>query len=152
MVAFEQSSTYSYETKSRTVSSLFSDTDTDDKISLKSPMNSNNERMDDDESTSIDEDMREAGGQHPRSRTHTTRSSDGSTSSGGTTTNAPHNLKRQKEMPPCFVCGAKANGYNFDQSKSSEETLTFSSCEFPSSYVRVLQSILSSKCFETNGK
>ena len=24
--------------------------------------------------------------------------------------------KRQKDISPCYVCGAKAHGYNFDQS------------------------------------
>lgn len=70
--------------------------------------------MDDEGSTSIDEHRRDAS-EHSRPRAYTTRSSDGSISSGGTTTNAPNGIKRQKEMPPCFVCGAKANGYNFDQ-------------------------------------
>ena len=27
-----------------------------------------------------------------------------------------HGIRRQKETSPCYVCGAKANGYNFDQS------------------------------------
>ena len=93
------------------------------------------ERMDDDESSSVDEDMSDAAGQKPRPRAHTTRWSDESISSGGARTNASDSVKRQKDMPPCYVCGAKANGYNFDQSKSSEETLTCSSREIKSSYV-----------------
>ena len=79
-------------------------------------MNSNNctptiENVDE-ESTSIDDDMRELE-YNQRSRTHITRSSAGSSSSNGTTTGP----KRQKELSPCYVCGAKAHGYNFDQSK-----------------------------------
>lgn len=31
----------------------------------------------------------------------------------GTSTNGS---KRQKDISPCYVCGAKAHGYNFDQS------------------------------------
>lgn len=46
--------------------------------------------------------------QQHRSRSHTTRSSAGSTNSNGT--------KRSKDISPCYVCGAKAYGYNFDQS------------------------------------
>lgn len=48
-------------------------------------------------------------------RSSLARSSAGSTSSTATN-NTSSTGKRQKEMPPCFVCGAKANGYNFDQS------------------------------------
>jgi hypothetical protein len=59
----------------------------------------------DDESTSIDDD------QH--SQTHITRSSADSTSSNGT--------KHPKEISPCHVCGAKAHGYNFDQSNKIEK-------------------------------
>lgn len=70
--------------------------------------------MMDDESTSIEDDMRDID-LNQQSRACLTRSSAGSTSSTGTTTTS-NGIKRQKEMPPCFVCGAKANGYNFDQS------------------------------------
>ncbi len=69
----------------------------------------------DDESISIDDDMREIE-YDQQSQTHITRSSAGSTSSNGTTNTGP---KRQKEMSPCYVCGAKAHGYNFDQSKKN---------------------------------
>ncbi len=79
-------------------------------------MNSNNcpktIEIVDEESTSIDDDMRELD-YDQRSRTHITRSSAGSSSSNGTITGP----KRQKDMSPCYVCGAKAHGYNFDQSK-----------------------------------
>ena len=42
------------------------------------------------------------------SRSSVTSSSSTSLSNGGT--------KRQKDISPCYVCGAKAHGYNFDQS------------------------------------
>ena len=71
----------------------------------------------DSESASMDDDMQEVDyDQHPR--THTARSSAGSTSSNGTTTTANSGAKRQKDVSPCYVCGAKAHGYNFDQSKN----------------------------------
>ncbi|CAF1210495.1 unnamed protein product [Adineta ricciae] len=41
------------------------------------------------------------------SRSSVTSSSSASLSNGGT--------KRQKDISPCYVCGAKAHGYNFDQ-------------------------------------
>jgi molybdopterin biosynthesis enzyme MoaB len=68
----------------------------------------------DDESTSIDEDMRDV--DYQQSRTHLSRSGTGSTSSNGTPTTTHNGIKRQKEISPCYVCGAKAHGYNFDQS------------------------------------
>jgi hypothetical protein len=68
----------------------------------------------DDESTSIDDDIHE-NNYDQRSRTHISRSSAGSTSSNGTTTTS-NGIKRQKDISPCYVCGAKAHGYNFDQS------------------------------------
>ena len=43
------------------------------------------------------------------SRSSITSSSSASLSNGGS--------KRQKDISPCYVCGAKAHGYNFDQSK-----------------------------------
>jgi hypothetical protein len=78
----------------------------------------------DDESTSIDDDMHEIN-YNQRPRTHITRSSAGSTSSNGTTTTTTpttthHGIKRQKEISPCFVCGARAHGYNFDQSNKKK--------------------------------
>lgn len=68
----------------------------------------------DDESTSIDDDIHE-NNYDQRSRTHISRSSVGSTSSNGTTTTS-NGIKHQKDISPCYVCGAKAHGYNFDQS------------------------------------
>ncbi len=70
-------------------------------------MNSNSESIDDG-SVSMDDDDKQ------RSRSHITRSSAGSTSSNGTTSN--NGTKRSKDISPCYVCGAKAHGYNFDQS------------------------------------
>ncbi|CAF0850247.1 unnamed protein product [Rotaria sp. Silwood1] len=81
-------------------------------------MNSNSDRVVsmieivDDGSTSIDDDIREVDYKQ-QSRTHIVHSSAGSTSSTGTGTNT--GTKRQKDISPCYVCGAKANGYNFDQ-------------------------------------
>jgi hypothetical protein len=74
----------------------------------------------DDESTSIDDDIHEVDyNQQPR--THITRSSAGSTSSNGTTTATRR--KCQREISPCYVCGAKAHGYNFDQSNRTKKYL-----------------------------
>lgn len=77
------------------------------------------EMMDDDSSISIENDI-QGMDINQGVRTSLTRSSAGSTSSNGTTmtnntTTSSTGVKRQKDMPPCFVCGAKANGYNFDQ-------------------------------------
>lgn len=47
------------------------------------------------------------GGRHV-SRSSITSSSSASLSNGG--------AKRHKDVSPCYVCGAKAHGYNFDQS------------------------------------
>jgi ribosomal protein L34E len=67
----------------------------------------------DDDSTSITDNMDNMNLDH-QSRSYLKRPSEGSTSSNGTVNSG---IKRHKDMPPCFVCGAKANGYNFDQSK-----------------------------------
>jgi len=77
----------------------------------------------DDESISIDDDIHEIN-YNQRPRTHITRSSAGSTSSNGTTTTTTtthHGIKRQKEISPCYVCGARAHGYNFDQSNKRRQ-------------------------------
>ena len=47
-----------------------------------------------------------------KSSTHVSRSSIVSTSTSNSGT------KRQKDISPCYVCGAKAHGYNFDQSNA----------------------------------
>jgi hypothetical protein len=88
----------------------------------------------DDESISIDDDMREIE-YDEQSRTHITRSSAGSTSSNGTTTTTNTGPKRQKEMSPCYVCGAKAHGYNFDQSKKNLKIDYLMTSYFQSSYM-----------------
>lgn len=50
--------------------------------------------------------------QQPRpGTTHVSRASLSSSATGTSTTS-----KRQKDISPCYVCGAKAHGYNFDQS------------------------------------
>jgi hypothetical protein len=41
------------------------------------------------------------------------------TTNNSTTTNG---IKRSKDISPCYVCGAKAHGYNFDQSNQSIRT------------------------------
>ncbi|UJR23406.1 hypothetical protein I4U23_026413 [Adineta vaga] len=65
----------------------------------------------DERSTSLDDDDDDDNVEYKQySRTHVTRLSSGSTSSS--TTNG---TKRTKDIPPCFVCGAEAHGYNFDQ-------------------------------------
>jgi hypothetical protein len=74
----------------------------------------------DDESTSIDDDMGKMNFLQP-SETHVARSSAGSTSSNGTTPS--HSMKRPKEISPCHVCGAKAHGYNFDQSNQMKRLI-----------------------------
>lgn len=46
---------------------------------------------------------------------HVSRSTTISTSTSGS--------KRQKDISPCYVCGAKAHGYNFDQSKDQRKKM-----------------------------
>ena len=65
---------------------------------------------DDDISTIVDDETSDDHQQ--RQGTHQARASLASTGSG-----ASGNSKRQKDISPCYVCGAKAHGYNFDQSK-----------------------------------
>ncbi len=66
--------------------------------------------IDDDESQSIDDDQSENNQSKPKSGTHVSRSSIPGASA------ANNGAKRQKDISPCYVCGAKAHGYNFDQS------------------------------------
>ena len=49
----------------------------------------------------------------PQTGAHVSRSSTISASNGGS--------KRSKDISPCYVCGAKAHGYNFDQSKATRK-------------------------------
>ena len=51
-----------------------------------------------------------------RSQIRKSRSSVSDTNTNKATTN--NGSRRQKEVSPCYVCGAKANGYNFDQSNN----------------------------------
>jgi len=70
--------------------------------------------IDDDKSKSSDSDQSEDNNiTNQQIRTHASRSSIASTSSTSTINNG---TKRQKDVSPCHVCGAKAHGYNFDQS------------------------------------
>ena len=54
-----------------------------------------------------------------KSGIHAPRTSIVSTSSTSTINNG---TKRQKDVSPCYVCGAKAHGYNFDQSNKIKKT------------------------------
>jgi hypothetical protein len=73
-------------------------------------MNSLTINIDDTESKTIDDDQYEDDdNNNQQSGTHISRSSVTSTSTGNNGT------KRQKDISPCYVCGAKAHGYNFDQ-------------------------------------
>ncbi|CAF0807810.1 unnamed protein product [Rotaria sp. Silwood1] len=65
--------------------------------------------LDDDESKSSDNLPYEDNTNHQQSGHHVSRS----TVAGTTVTN--NGTKRQKDISPCHVCGAKAHGYNFDQ-------------------------------------
>ena len=63
----------------------------------------------DDDDDSIEDNPKHVPGAHlPRSSLASLTSNSSTTSSG---------TKRQKDISPCYVCGAKAHGYNFDQSK-----------------------------------
>lgn len=63
---------------------------------------------DDDVSTIVDDEPTDTNKQRPG--THMSRASLSSS-----TTGASASSKRQKDISPCYVCGAKAHGYNFDQ-------------------------------------
>ena len=73
---------------------------------------------DDDVSTIVDDETSDTNSnqlqQHhlqQRPGTHVSRASLPSSVSG-----ASAGSKRQKDISPCYVCGARAHGYNFDQS------------------------------------
>lgn len=68
---------------------------------------------DDDVSTIVDDEPTDTNNQQQQQQpgTHMSRASLSSS-----TTGASANSKRQKDISPCYVCGAKAHGYNFDQS------------------------------------
>ncbi|CAF1216135.1 unnamed protein product [Adineta steineri] len=77
-------------------------------------MNSNNDIIaNDDQSISIDHDIYD-GDYNQRSQNDIIHSSGSSISSNSTTT-VNNGTRRLKDVPPCFVCGAEAHGYNFDQ-------------------------------------
>jgi hypothetical protein len=65
------------------------------------------------DSKSIDDDQSDDNNTKQQSGAHISRSCT-VTTSGTTTTNS--GTKRSKDISPCYVCGAKAHGYNFDQS------------------------------------
>ena len=69
---------------------------------------------DDDKSKSSDSDQcDDANMSNQQSGIHVSRSS---TASNSSTSLSNNGIKRQKDVSPCYVCGAKAHGYNFDQS------------------------------------
>jgi hypothetical protein len=76
-------------------------------------MNSLIVEIDSEESKRIDDDQCDDDNINQQSGTHVSRSSVTSISSSSTINNGS---KRQKDISPCYVCGAKAHGYNFDQS------------------------------------
>lgn len=86
----------------------------------KKLMNNNNDRATTSMDIPIDVDS------HPddydqQSHPRLSHSSTGSMISDGTATSGTMIAsKRPKEVSPCYVCGAKAHGYNFDQSKPRE--------------------------------
>ena len=65
---------------------------------------------------------------HPPSGTHRDFHVDADVNELNTTPTTSGS-KRQKDISPCFVCGAKAHGYNFDQSKTRETRLVGSLIE-----------------------
>ena len=69
---------------------------------------------DDDESAIIDDEPNEETF-NERMGTHTSRIDQSRFNISNTT--ATNLVKRTKDISPCYVCGAKAHGYNFDQSK-----------------------------------
>ncbi len=83
-------------------------------------MNSSMIEIDDDKSKTSDSDQSEDDNNNTNQqiRTHVSRSSIASTSSTSTINNG---TKRQKDVSPCHVCGAKAHGYNFDQSNKIQK-------------------------------
>ena len=80
-------------------------------------MNSNNDRPTTSKVTTIDEDTH-PGDYDQQSHPHLSRSSTGSIISDEASSVTNTGSKRPKEVSPCYVCGAKAHGYNFDQSRN----------------------------------
>jgi hypothetical protein len=78
-------------------------------------MNSLTIEIDQAQFKSIDDDQYEDDSTNTQSGTHVSRSSITNTN---TSTNGS---KRPKDISPCYVCGAKAHGYNFDQSNWRRE-------------------------------
>ena len=69
--------------------------------------------LDSQESKSSDDYQSQNGNKCLPSGKHVSHSSIASGSGTGITS---HGTKRHKDLSPCYVCGAKAHGYNFDQS------------------------------------
>lgn len=69
--------------------------------------------LDDDDSKSSDTYQQGTNIISQQPGTHISRSTIPRTSSSTTSSNG---AKRQKDISPCYVCGAQAHGYNFDQS------------------------------------
>jgi hypothetical protein len=75
-------------------------------------MNSLTVEIDQTQAKMMDDDQYEDDSTNTQPGTHVSRSSMTSTSTTGS------GSKRPKDISPCYVCGAKAHGYNFDQSNS----------------------------------
>jgi hypothetical protein len=78
----------------------------------------------DDGSTSIDYDIHDID-YNRLSQMAIARPSVSSISSNGTSTTTNNGMKRPKDLPPCYVCGAEAYGYNFDQSNKTRKLADF---------------------------
>ncbi|CAF5101714.1 unnamed protein product [Rotaria magnacalcarata] len=90
-------------------------------VDMQSSMIELDDDDDDDKSKSSDDYQYQDNTNKQEVGTHVSRSAVSNTSSTATSTNG---AKRQKDISPCYVCGAKAHGYNFDQS-SLKENLGF---------------------------
>lgn len=73
---------------------------------------------DDDVSTIVDDETSDTNSNQLQQQQHQQRPGAhvSRASLPGSATGAIANSKRQKDISPCYVCGAKAHGYNFDQS------------------------------------
>ncbi|CAF2104914.1 unnamed protein product [Rotaria magnacalcarata] len=81
-------------------------------VDMQSSMIELDDDDDDDKSKSSDDYQYQDNTNKQEVGTHVSRSAVSNTSSTATSTNG---AKRQKDISPCYVCGAKAHGYNFDQ-------------------------------------
>lgn len=69
---------------------------------------------DDDDSSILEDEIQDCN-MDKQSGTHLSRSTQPRISTASSNMNTTS--KRAKDISPCYVCGAKAHGYNFDQSK-----------------------------------